>query len=137
MSYVGIGRDATISTGGKNFRFKNSTEAPIYLAAFASTNDMTVTVSIYGAPLPDGRTIKITSECTGTMPAPSALIQLDESLPAETRVVERESRQGKTSRTYKNYYDADGNLIDRVVAYEDVYRPIEGLTYVSADLYYS
>ncbi len=137
MSYVGIGRDATISTGGKNFRFKNSSEAPLYLAAFASTNDMTVTVSIYGAPLPDGRTIKVTSECTSTTPAPSALVQLDESLPAETRVVERESRQGKTSRTYKNYYDAGGNLVDRVVAFEDVYRAVEGLTYVSPDLYYS
>lgn len=137
MSYVGIGRDATISTGGKNFRFVNSSEAPIYLVAFASANDMTLTVSIYGAPLPNGQSIKITSECIGTTPAPSALIQLDESLPAETRVVERESRQGKTSRTYKNYYNAGGNLLSRAVAYEDVYRPIEGLTYVSADLYYS
>jgi len=50
-------------------------------------------------------------------------------------VVERQSRAGKRSATYKDYYNADGELIERVTAYEDEYRAIKGIVYVSSDLY--
>ena len=48
---------------------------------------------------------------------------------------ERKERRGRTSVTYKEYYDAQGNLIKKETAYEDSYPSIEGLGYVSADLY--
>ena len=60
---------------------------------------------------------------------------MDESLPAGSRVEERKERRGRTSVTYKKYYDAEGTLIRQETAYEDTYPSIEGLIYVSADIY--
>lgn len=135
LSYIPIGRDATISTGGPNFKFKNGRDTPVVVSARTDAKEQTVTVRIYGAPLPNGMRIEIASERTGNIANPGNEIRLDESLPPETRVVERQSRAGKRSATYKDYYDADGALIERVTAYEDEYRAIKGIVYVSADLY--
>lgn len=133
--YVDIGRDATISTGGPNFRFVNSGSVPITVVAETS-EDKSISISIYGKPHADGNYIVVTSERTGTLPALGTKVLLSEALPAGTRVEERDERRGKTSRTYKEYYAADGTLLKRETAYEDTYRSIQGITYVSADLYY-
>ncbi|MDD6888326.1 MAG: VanW family protein, partial [bacterium] len=136
MSYVDIGRDATISTGGKNFCFVNSTGAPLTLSASVDGEGQTVTVALYGTPvLPDGQYITVSSERTGTLPALPDELLLDESLPYGTRVVEREGREGRTARTYKEYHAADGTLLRRELAYEDTYRSISARVYVSTDLY--
>jgi vancomycin resistance protein YoaR len=136
LTYVPIGRDATISTGGPNFKFVNTAEAPIIISSFVDNEKQTITMEIYGQPLKDGMTIKISSERTGTIANPGEEVILDNSLNYGTRVEERESRAGRKSITYKEYYDKDGKLIDRVIAYEDIYPPIKGLVYVSADIFY-
>ncbi len=136
MGYVDIGRDATISTGGKNFCFVNDSGAPLKLFIHVDTDARTVTASIYGKPLPDGQYIEITSEKTGTLENAGQIVMLDESLPYQTESIEREARDGKTSVTYKEYHAADGSLLRREVAYKDTYKAIDGLTYVSTDLYY-
>ena len=136
MGYVDIGRDATISTGGKNFRFVNDSPVPVRLFMHMDAEARTLTASIYGRPLSNGTYIEITSEKTGTLETAGQIVMLDESLPYQTENVEREARDGKTSVTYKEYRAADGSLIRREVVYEDVYRAIDGLTYVSTDLYY-
>lgn len=136
MGYVDIGRDATISTGGKNFCFVNSTSAPLTVAAVVDEQAQTVTLSLYGTPaLPEGQYVVVSSENTGTLPALPDEVLLDESLPNQTRVVEREGRQGRTARTYKTYYAADGTQLRRELVYEDVYRSIAARIYVSTDLY--
>ncbi len=137
MGYVEIGRDATISTGGKNFRFVNNSGAPLTLYMHVDEEEKTVTASIYGKPLEGDVHIDVVSEKTGTLEAAGETIMLDESLPANTKQVEREARDGKTSVTYKEYRTADGALVRRETAYEDTYRAIDGLAYVSTDLYYA
>ena len=57
------------------------------------------------------------------------------SARSKTRVEERKERRGKTSVTYKEYYDVKGQLIKKETAYEDSYPSIEGLVYVSSNLY--
>ena len=136
MGYVEIGRDATISTGGKNFRFVNDSQEEIQLFVHADMEQKTVTASIYGAPLPEGMYIDVLSEKTGTLESAGETVMLDESLPGGTREVLREARDGKTSVTYKEYHASGGGLLSREVVYEDTYRAIDGLTYVSTDLYY-
>ena len=133
--YVDIGRDATISTGGPNFCFVNSRGYDLYVLA-ETDSKKTLTISIYGKPIEDGITVKISSKRTETLSSLGEEVLLDESLPANTRVVYREARRGKKSETYKEYYDAEGNLIDRVLVYADTYRSIKGTVYVSADIYY-
>ena len=137
MGYVKIGRDATISTGGKNFCFTNSSQNRIYLSAWVDDEEDSLRVSIYGTPLPGGQHIEVASEETGKLEEPKTEILLDETLPAGTEQEVKKARQGRTSKTYKSRYDQEGNLIETVVAYEDVYRTIDGVTYVSADIYYS
>ena len=137
MGYVDIGRDATISTGGKNFCFVNDSDADIQIFAYTDEKAETLTVSLYGKPLPDGTKIEIVSEKTGTLESAGETIMLDETLPYATRVVEREPRDGKTSVTYKEYLDRNGALLRREVAYEDTYRAVDGITFVSTDLFYS
>ena len=135
MTYVPIGRDATISTGYKDFKFINSTEDELIIFAHLDRKAKTVTVRLYGVQSPDFDHIKIVSKRTGSLPSKGTKVHLDESLSAGTRVEERKERRGKTSVTYKEYYDADGKLLKRETAYEDSYPSIEGLVYVSADLY--
>lgn len=133
--YVDIGRDATISTGGPNFRFVNNTGHDLYVVA-ETTKEKKLNISIYGKPLYDDRVVKISSKRVATLPSLGQEILLDKSLPANTKEVYREARRGKKSKTYKEYYDLEGNLIERKLVYEDTYRSIKGLVYISPDLYY-
>ncbi len=135
MTYVPIGRDATIATGYKDFRFVNDTEGELVIFAHMDKKAKTVTVRLYGIHSQDFDHIRITSKRTGSLPAKGTKVHLDESLSAGSRVEERKERRGKTSVTYKEYYDAEGKLIRKVTAYEDSYPSIEGLVYVSADIY--
>lgn len=137
MGYVEIGRDATISTGGKNFCFTNASSGKIYISAWVDDEKKALSISIYGLPLPEGQRIEVASERTGSLPEPETKVELDESLPEGTEQIVRAARQGQTSKTYKRWYDAEDHLIRSEVAYEDTYRSIEGLKAVSPDIYYS
>ena len=135
MTYVPIGRDATIATGYKDFKFVNSTESELVIFAHLDRKAKTITVRLYGVHSDEFDHIKIVSKRTGSLPAKGTKVLLDESLSAGSRVEERKERRGKTSVTYKEYYDADGQLIRRETAYEDSYPSIQGLVYVSSDMY--
>ena len=135
MHYVPIGRDATIATGYKDFKFVNSTEGELVIFAHLDKKAKTITVRLYGIHSDEFDHIQITSKRTGSLPAKGTKVHLDESLSAGSRVEERKERRGRTSVTYKEYYDALGKLIKKETAYEDSYPSIEGLVYVSADLY--
>ena len=135
MTYVPIGRDATISTGYKDFKFVNDTEGEVIIFANLDRSAKTVTVRLYGIHSADFDHIEVTSKRTGSLPAKGTKVLLDESLSAGSRVEERKERRGKTSVTYKEYYDAEGQLIKKETACEDSYPSIEGLVYVSSDLY--
>ena len=135
MTYVPIGRDATISTGYQDFRFVNDTEGELIIFAQIDTKVKKITVRLYGIHSSEFEHIVITSKRTGSLPAKGTKVLLDESLSAGTRVEERKERRGKTSVTYKEYYDSAGHLIKKETAYEDSYPSIEGLVYVSSTLY--
>ncbi len=136
MHYVPIGRDATIATGEKDFRFKNNTGSNVYIVARADTEQKTITIELYGVHSDDFAYIQVVSEQTGTLPKKGDQVQLDESLAPGQRNVQRKSRQGQTSTTYKEYYDETGSLLRRVLAFEDSYPSIGGITYVSPQEYY-
>jgi vancomycin resistance protein YoaR len=135
MHYVPIGRDATIATGYKDFKFVNSTEGELVIFAHLDKKAKKITVKLYGIHSPDFDHIQIVSKRTGSLPSKGTKVLLDESLSAGSRVEERKERRGKTSVTYKEYYDAAGKMIRRETAYEDSYPSIEGLVYVAANLY--
>ncbi len=55
VGYVPLGFDATISSGGPYFIWKNNTNYPIYIFASGGMNKLTI--ELYGAPLPYGDNI--------------------------------------------------------------------------------
>ena len=135
MTYVPIGRDATISTGYKDFKFVNDTEGELVIFAHMDKKAKKITVQLYGIHSPDFDHIEVSSKRTGYLPAKGTKVLLDESLSAGTRVEERKERRGKTSVTWKEYYDAAGQLLKKETVYEDSYPSIEGLVYVASNLY--
>lgn len=127
LGYIDIGRDATISTGGPNFRLVNPHDAPVTISASTDEKQKTVTVRLYGRPLADGVRIELTSRKTSTLAAPGQEVTVDRSLaPGAVEIVRRE-RRGSTAETYKLYYDANGELIRQELVTTDKYRSIKGL----------
>lgn len=134
LSYVPIGRDATISTGGPNFRFKNSTNSPIYIVAYTDEKEKTVTYEIWGEPLPDGITeIKLVSKKTGTLQSPGTEYIEDPTLAPGTQTVHVEERKGAVAETYKEYYKGE-ELVKREHYTTDRYPAFKGITYVGPAL---
>ena len=113
LGYVDIGRDATISTGGPNFKFQNTQEVPITIGAQTDKEKKKITISVYGRPLADGVTIQISSKKVETLPEPETEVIVDESLAPGIQQVVREPRRGSVAVTYKEYYDANGNLLHK------------------------
>lgn len=69
-SYVTPGRDATVSWGGPNYKFKNTSEYPI--CVLEHYENRTVTAEIYGVPvLEDGVTLDLECQKTGANAAGS------------------------------------------------------------------
>lgn len=131
LGYVAAGRDATISTGGPNFRFMNSSEVPVVISATADTKAKTITVRLYGRPLPEGMTISLKSKKTATLADLGTEYTVDLSLaPGQTEEV-RKSRRGCIAVTWKEYYSAEGEFIRKEQVTEDKYRSIKGLIKVS------
>jgi vancomycin resistance protein YoaR len=105
-SYVKIGCDAAINTGGPDFKFKNDTQWPVYIVFVYDSATRELLCEIWGRPLPDGMTIDIVGKQTGSVAIPQAVVTTNASAASK-------GRAGKSSRTYKVYYDADGNELRR------------------------
>ncbi len=136
LGYVDIGRDATISTGGPDLVLQNSSDAPLYIQAWADEEEKTVTVRLYGRHSTQWASIALTSSRVQSLDDPGDELVLDESLPYGSRVEDRASRGGSVAETYRTYLDADGNVLDKQLVSRDKYRPIKGIVRLSADLYY-
>ena len=70
VTYVSPSADAAIAeSGGKNFKFVNNTEHPIYIEGY-TTSDKHITFTIYGVETrPSGRKVSYESEVLETTPA--------------------------------------------------------------------
>ncbi|HWS29703.1 MAG TPA: VanW family protein [Clostridia bacterium] len=136
LGYVAIGRDATISTGGPNFKFQNTSGANIVICAYADKEEKTIHVELYGRRDKSGVTIKLKSYKVDTLEDLGEDLVLDEMLPFNTREVVREKRVGSVAETYKEYYDASGELLKRELVVRDKYRSVKGIVSVSRDIYY-
>lgn len=108
--YVEVGTDATVSWGGPEFGFTNSSEYPIALHAYYGNQK--VTVELYGRPLPDGMTIKLKGEIVSRTEA-KVEYKADSDMALGEKVTEKSAHDAIKAKSYKIYYDADGNEIKR------------------------
>ena len=106
-SYIAAGMDATVSWGGPDYKFTNNTDYPIKIVTSYENNYLTV--QILGTNL-TGVTAKITNEYLSTTPY-ETIYEDDPTLAPGTEQVKTTPYTGYKYRTYRNLYDADGNLI--------------------------
>lgn len=83
VTYVDPARDATIAeSAGTDFKFKNNTDAPIYIDAY-TTDDKHLYITIYGHETrPADRELSYESEVISTTPPPADVYIQDPSQPA-------------------------------------------------------
>ena len=107
VSYVQESADAAIAGTYKDFKFKNNSDAPIYIEGY-TTSDKQVVFTIYGQETrPANRTITYTNKIISTTPAVTQLIA-DPAQGVGYRVVES-GHNGCKAELYKNVF-IDGKL---------------------------
>ena len=88
VGYVPISSDATLAeTAGKDFRFKNDQEVPIYIEAYL-TKDNKLVVNVYGKETrPSNRTVEFISETVEVIPPGPDVINTDGNMPVGEIIV--------------------------------------------------
>lgn len=113
VSYVDVSRDAAISGNYKDFKFKNNTDVPIYIAGVA--DGATLSFRIYGEETRDAnRTIKFKSEILERIQPGDPVETVDPSQPASYRVVTQTAHVGFKAKLWKLVY-VDGKRTDKVL----------------------
>lgn len=139
VTYVQASADAAIAGTYKDFKFKNDTDAPIYIEGY-TTDDKQIVFNIYGEETrPSNRTIKYTNKVLESTPAVTQLVA-DSAQGIGYRLVES-GHNGCKAELYKEVY-VDGVLqsSERVnksnyqVSNRTVYYGINGDPSVSAQL---
>ncbi|NLK97164.1 MAG: vanomycin resistance protein VanB [Epulopiscium sp.] len=121
VSYVELGRDATIAGDQIDFKFKNTTSFPIYIESYVRGNK--VYVNLYGCKEEESPyTIEFESVVVETTPPPEDKIVYDSTLEKGKEMVTVKPSEGKKVELYKKIYD-NGQLISKTLVNTSYYRP--------------
>ncbi|WAM30932.1 VanW family protein [Caldicellulosiruptor naganoensis] len=126
ISYVPPGRDATIASGSIDFKFKNTTNAPIYLESYTSQN--TVTVNLYGENTHKDEVVKFESEILEKVPY-KKVYKNDPNLPKGVQRLSNKPQNGLKVKTYMLIYK-DGKLKEKKLLSIDYYKPVNAIILV-------
>lgn len=112
VGYVDVSRDAAISGDYKDFKFKNNTDVPIYIAATADGS--TLSFRIYGQETrAENRTIEFESEIIETIQPGKDVETVDETKPESYRAVTQSAHVGYKAKLWKLVY-IDGVQTEKV-----------------------
>lgn len=129
ITYVDIGRDATISTDGPNFIFKNNTQNTLTVCALVNEDKESLTVKLFGKKPKHYSRVEIESKQTGTITAPETEYVYNNELSKGEYVQDRKARNGKKAVTYRYFYDENDKLIKTETVTKDIYRPVAARIY--------
>jgi vancomycin resistance protein YoaR len=108
ISHYPLGRDATVSWGGPDFRFKNDMKSGLLIKA--SYTDETLTFTFYGTP-EHRRVVATTSDKTNFKP-PEMQYAVNPKAPAKSvKVVSGSGAEGFDVSVQRKVYAADGKLM--------------------------
>ena len=122
-SYVPIGRDATVSWGGPDFKFKNNRDYPIKIVASYAGGKLTC--KIIGTDV-DGSYVKFTSERTGDV-AYNTKYENDATIPEGQQVTKQAGSNGGKAVSYRLVYDKDGKLLSKKKEANSYYKGHEAI----------
>ena len=120
VSYVDKGKDATVSWGAQDFKFKNNTDAPVYIVALLS-EDKKVRIGVFGKVLEDGMYITVESEVTHR-DKHQTTYQYNAFLSPGTQSELQSGRDGYSAMAYKLYWTKDGEMIKKETLCKSEYR---------------
>lgn len=105
VSYVDPSMDAAISDGYKDLKFKNNTEAPIYIESY--TVGRTIFFKLYGEETRDkiNRRVEYKSEVIETIQPGADIETKDSTLPVGYRHVEQSAHIGYKAKLWKYIYE--------------------------------
>lgn len=129
LSYIEMGRDATISYGYIDFKFKNNSDYAVVIEAEAAGGQ--VHVSIWGKRPDRVCTVKIRTKIIQVIQPERVETKKDETLlPGENKVV-KEEVPGYVVEVYRDTYDMNGNLIKTEKISVDRYQPQKKVIHVA------
>lgn len=120
-SYVDAGRDATVSWGTVDFKFRNNRTYPIKIEAYSKNG--VVKISIKGIKEEKEYEVTIQSKITSIIKKTVQYIE-DPTLEIGEEVVEQEGHNGCTSKTYK-IVKYNGTVVSNDVISSDSYHALE------------
>ena len=120
VSYVPLGRDATVAYGSIDFRFKNNRQYPIKISSY--TKNGTLFVSITGIEEETEYDVSITTKRLSTTPFTTKYIQ-DSSMPEGTQKQTQYGDNGYKYETYKTV-SLNGAIISTELISTDNYTPL-------------
>ncbi len=137
-SYIAKGLDATISTGGPDLKLSNPFDMPIYFAAAVNEKEKTVTVEVYGPPKNHDYKVEFINNLVATDKAPDSIYHYNTAADpdgnpiAAGKTVEWVTpRDAQTWEVYKQYLDANGNVVKSELFSKDTYKAFQGVFYVN------
>lgn len=109
VGYVPLGRDAAVAGTYKDLKFRNNTEYPIMIEAYASGGKLVM--NIFGHEVHDSsRKLEFETVYEGTIPKPAEIVTEDPELPEGERKVTSKGRTGCKVSVRKKVYES-GKLI--------------------------
>ncbi len=127
-SYADIGLDSTVTgtvDSGKSLNFINNTNAPLYIFAYCDQSAYTMTIYIYGEPLPDGVTYKVHGNVIETIEPAETVTEENPEWPMGYQEKTVTSREGYKSEVFRDKY-INGTLDSSELLYTDSYRAVQG-----------
>ncbi len=125
--YVPVGLDATVDTRGIDFVWKNNTDMPVYIFAKVenvegSSSRHTITVYVYGKPLPEGVTYQSRNEIIEERSRQDeAIYTNDASIPTGYQLERVQGHKYYVAEAYQDKY-VDGKLVESKLLYTDKYK---------------
>lgn len=123
VAYIPLGRDATVAYGLQDFKFRNNTNYPIYIRANAVSGNLTI--NIYGD-MNYKQKITISSIVDQVIDF-IEIRKEDSTLEPGTEKVENEGIPGYIARSFRTFYDEDGNKVKTELLATDRYTPLNKL----------
>lgn len=120
VSYVDKGKDATVSWGSQDLKFKNNTSEPMYIVAYLDS-EKKVRVGVFGRVLPDGMYITVEAELTYTEKYKTTY-QYNAFLLPGTQNEVQSGRNTYKATAYKLYWSSSGELMEKEALCNSTYR---------------
>jgi vancomycin resistance protein YoaR len=126
-----MGLDATVSYGGPDLVWINTTDTSTFLFSYADMRNRTVYSIIYGVPREDGHTFSVWSELVEELAPPEPRVFREPMWPSGYTRMVITPRTGYNVDVFRQEYDADGNEVgEPVKLYQDKYAAVQGEMHV-------